>query len=981
MASYTWPAYDSPLWDTPLKANVDAINAEVEAATLALGQKLTRADLIQGSGISLTNGSGNTVIISATGGLEPLAERTNLFRDPLATGTNATRFGGLLNYTTTYVSNFPVPVEFQADLGGATTTTAIRSTRTATGASRIACLILGADMLRDGENITVYALVRAGKPTTLNTTARPAVATSTNSTSLGSFAATTTPQLAVFTGQTYTVANGASAGIAFAIPTVTSIDADDWVEMTLVGVEVSSVVVSASGDERPVFGSRVDNTRGEYAWSGTANDSFSTQTPVDSGGVEGLAGLYHIEDYGAVPGGLVNSDAALAAALAAANASGGAVYIPRHRSYNAKLDATNTPVIITGGGTLVQRPGENAVRISMLPLEEITLTSQALDRVGPSTSSDTKPTNRVTRLNVAASNLVKFKPRGEWLIGSQDVYPWSNRPGGGSSTEYPVAESVYQQDWFTVMGIVIPFTPSGTWNIREGDTITGATSGASAQVIAHHADQLLVRIDAGTFTTTENLTVGGVQGGTITGAAWIAVQGVIDATYTTSPVLKRMPDYPVYLDVNIDTASDPDTILGLAAREPAIRILCCKRPVIIPRTTRTYQAGINLISNYQPYLVEQIDAAPNIVYTGGTSSNAATEGAYGYGVETIGCNVGGYVHITATGVRHAFSINQQEWSTFPASTGSRLLNGVSRDMVITGTAHDCFAAAWDTHEGAERITFINCHSYRSMAGGRYASGTAGFNNRSHNTRFINCHSHGDPVGFNDGSSGHRLNGGKSTTEFIDCTATDWMASGFRTAQVRHATDLSRTRFIRCRSRGNGDNQASPFDQNAFDLMVGNIEMIGCVAERFNGDAVVLNGTGLAASALVVIDDLTVDMSEAPNTSGVDSIRIFSGTNMILRVGKVKLLQRTDATGMPTAVVRNQSGNAVIRFFDEQVVLNTTTTVPRFTIDAGTPTLGYVPGAQPRLTVKTTAPTDAISTDVNIHPTTKAVLIHNGSAWA
>lgn len=696
--------------------------------------------------------------------------------------------------------------------------------------------------------------------------------------------------------------------------------------------------------------------------------------------------IFYPEDFGAAGDGVTNDTTAINAAQAAAVAAGGTVWLGAGRRYLAGLAFTDQNVRIKGGGTLVQAPGVTALRVTHEPSEEIAVTSQAVDRLGPATSVAGKETNAVTRLNVAAGSLNKFGSDEPWLIRSRDIYPWANRPSGGSSLEYPEVGAIWFQDWALIMGVVLPFTASGTWTIREGDTIVGATSGATAQVVAHHADALLVRKVTGTFTTTENLTVGGTQGGTINGAGWVALHGVLDDTFATTVVLLRArTDLAVDLELSIEAAGDVNAVTGSSARTGSVKVYGAVAPKIDLDVKSTYATGLELAATFRPQVKVRISDAPSIVVTGGSASNIPTEGAYGYGVEIIGAVAEGYFDIQARNVRHAFTTNAFPFSggtspSYPPS--NRLMMGVGRDNVVTGMATDCKSAGWDTHEGFRRTTFKDCHNVRTLSGGRYQSGPSGFQNRSPGTRYLNCTDTGSIVGFSSSEASHRQGTLQSVVEYIDCEAIDFASTGFAQTQAAYADSVHRARYVNCRGRGDGRSRPSsgPHTQQVFSLSGMEVELVGCAGERFNGDLILVAVPGTqAVKPTIFIDRLTADFRDAPNTNSVNLIRTFS-TNFRVVVGDVFIYQNPTYPAQPNHVVRPTSGNPEIVFAGEHKVLNTMNNVPRWLTSAGVPVYSYAQGQQPRISPPgTTRPTDPLTGDLFPH-TANGLERWDGTVW-
>lgn len=724
-----------------------------------------------------------------------------------------------------------------------------------------------------------------------------------------------------------------------------------------------------------------------YFTLGTNLSITGTTLNASGGGGGGTAApIFYPEDFGAVGDGTTSDETALQDCKTAALAAGGVMWLSAGRRYRqtATLSYTNESVQILGDGRLVQAPGLSSIYSRHEPTDTITVTGISTGFVGPATSNDVaKPSNTVTKIDAAAASMVKFQAGEPWLIRSQDVYPWSFR-NGGSSTEYPVSGRVWLQDWVKILGVVIPYTTAGAWTVREGDTITGVTSGATAQVIATHTDQLVVRDVVGTFTTSENLNVAGALGATITGAAWVALTGVVDDAFATSIVMERMrPDLDVNIAVGIDTYTDTDDVLGSSARKDSIQIVGAISPKIKVDALRTYGAAVQVATCFQPEVNLTVRRAPNIVVSGGSSSNIATEGGYGYGVEALGAVAEGVFNIRATSVRHAFTTNPFEFSsgTYPTTVTNKLLTGVGRDNVVSGVAAECYSDGFNTHEGSKRTHFLNCVNSRSLSGGRYQSGTKGFENRGLATKYTNCFDYGSSVSFWDSSMGHRTGGFIDETTYTNCVAEDFQEIGFNQSQAAYVGDVHRRRYFGCRARGNGSARpsSSPNTQKAYSLSGTETELHFSKASRFNADAILISAGGASTQTISILN-FEADFRDCPNTSSTNLIRVF-GSNFRIIVGDISVWQNPTYTTHPNHIIRATSGTPTILFAGSQRTINTDNPIPRYLTSSGTPTYGYVIGEQPRQVTSSTAPTgDLLTGDTWIDTATDTMKRYTGSGW-
>lgn len=941
------------------------------------------------------------------GAVTPATSRTNLFSDPMATAT--TRWGGALNYTPSLVTNFPVPAALQDLLGP--TTTAIRNTRTATGASRLLSPILTSDMPVNGEPLTYAILARAGKATTVNLTARPQVANSASAATLGSVEVTTEPQLLVVQGASYNTgtAGGASAGISQAVGTITSVTADDWVEIAFVDLEAALVAIAATGAERPIWGGRADTAAANYDWAGTANDSKSTQTAGTGVTPSGSAinGFLYPEAYGA--NATSDATAAIVACATAASAANKGIWLSQNYRVSSPTLA-DLNVYIDGPGALLNTPGNMALFIKHTPAETISSgftlgtgwfgVSSAADE-----SNESEKVTTITTTTQAA--LASFVGEDEWSVSSRNWYALTGRTQDGNSDALaqPVASRVYYQDWFTIRGIVIPYTTAGA-GIKEGDIITGATSGFSARVlsVSSAAGQILVRKFTGSLASTgETLYSNGgtTSVGVRNGNAYAITRRKLDysdAGFTNTVVLekgrklrttiKRLESFAVNAD---GSTPDPMGVYGSASRKFSFGMARVVNFDVSGLDLHdTWDSAVNFHSCYKGFVRMSARDVPNLAWENG--QNVPKEGVYGYGLEVIGACAEIYAHIDAENVRHAFTTNGYEVSGTVYPSDKVQLTGFGRDIVITGTASDTAAAAWDNHEGFLRLHYWRCRALNPSKGVmRYASGGPALQDRSISTTITDFYSEDSTGGIHHSSASHALNTG-IRDEFVvrGAKIMNYTLDGIVVSQATHPTsvhtvDIQDNLLVTdglTRPAGGTYNQSGITCAGVPGIIANN------TIKKSNSDGILFTGAP-AARVQIIVSGNTFDYSQSAPSSSLEAIRNAIGSNIEIILGGGNVVRQAVSGGVnyPTAMVSLGNANPILTVMDPSqgafAVTTSSSTFLRYKASGGTPTIRYGKGVSTRTTYGATNPPDGITGDVNVQPP-KALYVcsaDNGAAAA
>ncbi|WP_322412070.1 hypothetical protein [Microbacterium invictum] len=191
------------------------------------------------------------------GGYTPwVTQRTNLFRTPRGT-TNSSVHWGTANGT----------LSTRTDMTGAPHNTALRWTRSATGAARLSFRV-GTIMPSAGEQIRVQMVLRASVALTgLTLFARATDNLSTGQTTLGTFDVAAGVNTIDISGTTFTAATTSSSGVSITLPS-----GQGAVGATM---DVTAIIIELAPGGAYFSGATTDATLTRYEWTGTADASTS----------------------------------------------------------------------------------------------------------------------------------------------------------------------------------------------------------------------------------------------------------------------------------------------------------------------------------------------------------------------------------------------------------------------------------------------------------------------------------------------------------------------------------------------------------------------------------------------------------------------------------------------------------------------------------------------------------------------------------
>ncbi|MFS0714095.1 hypothetical protein ABC195_09430 [Microbacterium sp. 2P01SA-2] len=187
--------------------------------------------------------------------------RRNPVRDPRGTGLNPTFWVGHLG-SMSNVFDFPGDVP-----------TAVRWTRTDTGAARAVAIRVGVGMPGERQPVTVRLRVRGVLSAPLSISMRPNTGATNGASNIGSVQVTPEPQEIVVSGETFGGVSNASSGITLVSGAG---QVGEWFEVTAIAID-SGRVSGAFFDGNSAAVTVGDRTY-SHAWEGAENASSSVQT-------------------------------------------------------------------------------------------------------------------------------------------------------------------------------------------------------------------------------------------------------------------------------------------------------------------------------------------------------------------------------------------------------------------------------------------------------------------------------------------------------------------------------------------------------------------------------------------------------------------------------------------------------------------------------------------------------------------------------
>lgn len=645
---------------------------------------------------------------------------------------------------------------------------------------------------------------------------------------------------------------------------------------------------------------------------------------------------------------------------------------------------SNVPVRISGPGVLVQVRGAKTSSndAAAIPAPAITVkrsfgapvaVTQGTVQVGPNLPAAGIFTQTATKLTVTGGNYARFSAGDLYQIHSNDAYPFAVAAVG--------AANVWKAAFVPVHGVgldITGYTLSVASNVAvaaggaavtslETRTLRGATSGVEALAMSDARDttngRVIFKSVTGDFTVGENVVdvATGAVVGTV-GGMYLVMFGRLVDTYTTTPVLRKVPtDAPVDLDVTIRADGDTDAYIRDFNRTSAIILMGCVDVKVKARIKSGYQRGVELRSCYRFGIDANVEGLPNHAI-----EDTTAQGGYGYGVGTSGCTEYGEVSGKWSNLRHGFSTNvlgatynrNADNNTVDA-TGVTATNYHSYGTTKYVRVHDfdvrgSFGAGIDTHEGCYFVTIENGQVISPFGGGRILTNGAGVNNRGFGTTVRDVTVYDAYIGFSDGGVGQDSGGMLFTNAYIGCRAVNFQRSGFE--QLLNSTSSARLVLEGCTMRGDGTATNTPHFQYPYLFLSGTVITKRCTAERFNAAPLIHKAGGRHEH-----HDFHADYTDSTGTSG---IRVEATLGSLTFFGlRLTVNSSLVAFAQPFSIFRNTGGDTAIRYDQVGVAFASgrTTEPPLLISDIGAPTTVKLktPGETGSYTPGT--PTVAVST--------------------
>lgn len=567
------------------------------------------------------------------------------------------------------------------------------------------------------------------------------------------------------------------------------------------------------------------------------------------------------------------------------------------------------------------------------------------------------------------SGAAQFKGGQIWHLASQDGYAWSARAGYANvwqAAMFPVAGLmiVVSGETYTALAAAAPQNPS--ISSLERRTIVGASSGATALVQGDISgtNQIVVNSVSKDFTSGEtlkdqatNATVGTFGGCTV------LMSGTLNTTYTTTPQLRLVTRSVVDLSgLRVYVDSDPDDFVPGYNRTDALGLTGCTDVNLDGlKIGGGYLAGIALrscwnvrgevdIRGLANHALEEADSTLHL-----SPSGMPTEGAYGYCVRLLGATQNFGIGINAEYARHAETTNGigGSWN-LDARTGSTSgsVNNCTnfwnhgpgaRKGYFYGKAAHMYGTAWDTHEGAEDIVWLNPIAVDPMSGARSTTSADGCTFRGFNLTLINPYFTGVRIGVNEqgialGAGGlvwtNRILGGYIQAQF------------YPYAQTEDADFDAESRFVLdgVTLRGDPNVPIGTMAQAGMMIRRGNTRTKNIRIEAIN-DRMVRHtsfvGSGSTGVGRVIHEDITFDWTDSTASRAFSFEATYGGIEIN---GAHAYVNPVAGTQKPFFWFVNQAGDTKVRYKGLMATsLSSTTATPTTSpqITAGTPTFTNV----------------------------------------
>lgn len=398
-----------------------------------------------------------------------------------------------------------------------------------------------------------------------------------------------------------------------------------------------------------------------------------------------------------------------------------------------------------------------AVRLVRRAGNPIAVTAVDAIQLGPNLPGSGVWTQFVTGLGFA-SGYNRFKTGQALFLRSNDYYAWAFRAVNANTvwkaTWVPVGGLMFTITGYslTALNTALGLTGGNVLTSTERRVLVGQTSGVTALIQGDSPGTIQVVTNgvSGDFTAGETIKdqATGATIGTF-GSMRVLMAGKVNTTYPTNPVVQISSGGVIDLSgITIECDGDPDDFIPEWNRCDAIDVWGGVDVDVRANIKAGYAAGVILRSCYRWYADLKCQQLPNHAL-----ETAAQEGAYGYLLRLIGACDTGAARLRGSYLRHMLTTNGAGATYNGAATGYQNFWNYgpgARNVVVTGMGSRCYGQAWDTHEGAEDITFFDHVTLYPFSAARAITGPDGAVVRGFGIRHVNPWFVGCVNGINDG---------------------------------------------------------------------------------------------------------------------------------------------------------------------------------------------------------------------------------------
>jgi hypothetical protein len=684
-------------------------------------------------------------------------------------------------------------------------------------------------------------------------------------------------------------------------------------------------------------------------------------------------------------------------AIAAAHTAGKSVYVAGTYTITRVVSGKNKNARIWGPGRFLVPPSREMGTaltffhdtVDSFAVRMVTGTSFGWEGTGKPANSDSIYTTQIVPDSQASLQKVRSEER--WRLENTwagDKYIWSSEVKG----------TVLKGSHIPIHGVMFRTQLVVGKLFAEGDTVVQKSSSGVAgargvlkgfQKTAQNSSkqttygQLLFENLTGTFNSTDALYVKDVKIGTLiadepTGAlGTILVHGMpLEDTFTSNPatpdaptlVLRKLPDLVFSIKgPTFETSGvDPESNLNRRDRVKMLGIGNCYAPEVDVTFKHLWTTGVLLAGtpnfDVRARCLDFPSDARLMSETMKDSSGATVPNpdydpeldiaALGYVVERYGASDNGRAQLFGGRGRHFYTNNPYQTSihplTLPAASRSDFAMaaiGTARDCVTKIFAFDCWANAFDLHEGSLRDVLQDSFIAGSMAGGMKDQGRKAVGTRSFCTIIKNNVLIGSQAGIVVASV--HIPGSPVFNHIVveDNTVIGFQDAGINAGNLPAESSNHKVSVLRNRLRDAGLPKSKPWDSVGVSGCAVDMDIFDNVFERFNRAPILFNmaaAAGVKPKVRIRRNDYEYERAVNSDSNKAGGCEFWSTDGYTFQISRDHVAPKGTGTNrQPQYMYQNISGSGRYNWEKDSYLLSDGEPVPTFYSKAGSPTHGSI----------------------------------------